>query len=216
MNKKPYRLIIISAGDFAREVADMARSIPESDRDWSLAGFLDDRKNVLDAYPGEGPILGGCLDYVIQENDRFLCAIGDPSAKLRYAKMIEDRGGKFMNLISPLARIGSRTTIGQGCIICAGVEVTVDVLIGNHVTLLGYSVIGHDARVGAGCVLSAHTLVAGHAVLEEGVLMGGCSVVLPRAHVGAYAIIGAGSIALRKVRPRTTIYGNPPKEIFSR
>ncbi len=50
-------------------------------------------------------------------------------------------------------------------------------------------------------------------LLDEGVLLGSHAVVLPGVTVGAYAVVGAGSIVLRKVRPGSTVFGSPARQV---
>ena len=159
MKNKNKRLIVISAGDYAREVAWMAGTTPKNCRDWVFAGFLDGRRQKLDKYPGSGPILGNPESYEIQENDRFICAIGSINDLRKYAELIEKRGGLFANVIHPSALIGERTKIGVGCIVWPNATITTDVTIGSHVSIHPNVVVSHDAVIGSFSILSAGSFV---------------------------------------------------------
>ena len=183
MKNKTKRLIVISAGDYAREVAWMAGTIPENCRDWVFAGFLDGRRRILDKYPGAGPILGNPESYEIKENDRFVCAIGSIDDLRKYAELIEKRGGFFVNVIHQSALIGERTKIGVGCIVWPNATITTDVTIGSHVSVHPNVVVSHDAVIGSFSILSAGSFVGGHAKLAEEVFLKHGAVVPSRTDV---------------------------------
>ena len=191
----------------------MARSIPASNRDWDIAGFLDDRKNILDSYDGEGPILGDVETYNIQSIDRFVCAIGYTEPRLRYASALEARGAIFTNIIHPGAFIGDRTKIGTGCIVWPFVVITTDITIGDHVSIMPQTVIGHNARIGDGSILSSFSFVGGHAEIGRGAFLAPHASVVPKKKVGDFATIGIGSVSLRDVPPKNTVFGLPATQI---
>jgi len=76
------------------------------------------------------------------------------------------------------------------------------------------STIGHDATIGSYSTLSCHVDVTGWAKVGESVFLGSHASVLPRAKIGAMARVGAGSVVLRAVRPGTTVFGVPAKQII--
>lgn len=91
---------------------------------------------------------------------------------------------------------------------------TVDIAIGDFVTINAYSSCGHDAVLEDGCTLSGHCDVTGHAHLEQGVFLGSHAAVMPGVHVGEFATVAAGSVAFRNVKARQTVIGVPAKAIF--
>jgi len=207
------RLLIIGAGGFGREVLHWALDVLPQNRNWEVCGFLDANPAVLDAYNCGFPILGDPLNYSLQDGDQFICAIGNPSHKLRVCRSLKERGAQFITLIHPAAIICSNCTIGVGCVFCPGAVVTTDVEIGDFVMMNLQSTIGHDAIVADGCTLSPHADVNGFASLGEGVFLGSHAVVLPGAKIGDYAIVGAGSVVLKRVKAGATVMGVPAKQI---
>lgn len=210
---KMKRLLIIGAGGFGREVLQWASDIPEHKRDWAVEGFLDANPSALDSFDCGFSVSGDPFDYVPKEDDLFVCAIGNPAAKLRLCSSLKKRGAIFITLIHPTAIIGDRCSIGEGCIFCPGTIVTVDVVISDFVTVNVKSTIGHNAVIGTGCTLSGSVDITGYATLGEGVFLGSHAVVLPGAKIGDYAIIGAGSVVLKKVKPGATVMGVPAIQI---
>lgn len=206
-------LIIINAGKFGREVLSWAIDTIRHGEQWRVKGFLDDRQNELDGFACGAPILGSASTYQPEYDDVFLAAIGEPAQKYRYCQPLLKKGASFTNLIHPLACVGPRVELGQGVIIPPFCNLTCDMRIGSFVTLGVFSGIGHDVQVGDWSQINGHCSINGNALLEEGVFLGAHSCILPGACVGSWAYVGAGSVVLRRVKPRTKVFGNPAQKI---
>lgn len=206
-------LVIIGAGNFAREVVAWAEDINKTNRNWEIKGLLDDNMNVLDGYHLKYPILSTISEYVPQPYDVFVCSIGNPELKLDICNRFVSMGAEFINIIHPTAIIGPNCNIGNGIIMCPYSVITTNVTLGNFVTINVHSTIGHDAKVEDGCTLSGHCDVTGFAHLKKGVFMGTGARVLPKARVEEFATIGAGSVVLKKVHSGRTVFGVPAKYI---
>jgi sugar O-acyltransferase (sialic acid O-acetyltransferase NeuD family) len=207
------RLIIICAGEYGREVLNIALKLPERGRRWKIAGFLDNRADILKGYSYRVPLLSSVEEYVPKKNDLFVCAIGDPQAKRKYCSLVLSKGGQFTNLIHPTCLLGSNVVLGKGVILGPYSWLNCDVKLGDFVTITGFGGCAHDCQVGDWSQISGHCGINGNAVLEEGVFLGSHVCVLPRARVGAWSYVGAGSVVLRRVAPGAKVFGNPAVEI---
>ena len=212
------RLILLGAGDFAREViwliSEMAAPLA-----WKLAGLLDDRPEqttaILRSKGFTQPVLGNICDYIPKPKDYFVCTIGNPRSKLAVTKRITAQGGEFVNLIHPTAAIGPGCTLGSGIIICRNAVINANATIADHVHVNVATTCGHDSVIGEGSTLSGHCDVTGHAILERGVFLGSHASVTPGVRVGEFAVVGAGSVAFRNVPGGQTILGVPGKLLLS-
>lgn len=208
------RLLIIGAGGFGREVLNWARDVQaSSDVDWDVAGFLDSNQQALDGFDIDVPVLGDSQTWEPKPGDRFICAVGEPSIRLKICRELQSRGAEFITLIHPTASIGARCRIGIGCIVCPGAIVTADATIGDFVALNVRSCVAHDAQVGDGCTINNFCDITGNVQLGEGVFLGSHVSVTPSARIGDYARVGAGSVVVRPVRAHSTVMGPTAKRL---
>jgi len=202
-------LVIVNAGKFGREMFTWAVQAIAQGAPWQIKGFLDDRVHVLDGFHYEAPILGDVVSYRIEEDDVFIGAIGEPRDRRKYCSPIVERGGRFINLIHPLANIGKNVQLGTGIVMAPFSSVTCDVKIGNHVSIGALSNVGHDTTVGDWCQISSHCGINGKASLGEGAYLGSHACIIPGVKVGAWALVGAGSVVLKDIPPGVKVFGNP-------
>lgn len=207
-------LIIIGARGFGREIYNVATQTKEYNTKWIIGGFLDNKEDALDGFKGYPPILSSVEDYEVQENDLFICALGDIKYKKKYVSLILGKGGKFTNIIHPTSIININVKLGIGIIICPFTYISNDVTIGNFTTIQTHSAIGHDVQIGDYCQINALTFLGGFAEIEEGVTLNPGSGVVPRGNIGENTVVGINSTVLKNTKPNSTVYGNPAKEIL--
>ena len=104
-----FDVIILGAGGTGREVAEMFNEVFDTEN-FRLKGFLSDYDTGVET-------IGTIKDYQVQENDRFILAIGDVTGRRKVAENILSRGGKFIKFIHPLAKVMNSAKIGEGVII---------------------------------------------------------------------------------------------------
>ncbi|TNE49457.1 MAG: acetyltransferase [Deltaproteobacteria bacterium] len=207
-------LYIVGAGGLGREVLSWALDIQRrSQPDWRLAGFLDQNKDALTDFSLPVGVVGDPGSFVPSPNDVLVCAVGDPTVKLKLCDDLEERGARFVSLVHPTVVMGMNCTVGEGSILCPNVVLTTNVSVGKHVLVNVSATLGHDVTVGEGCTINSHCDITGHAVLERGVFLGSRASILPKARVGEFAKVGAGSVVLKKVVPHTTVFGIPARKI---
>lgn len=203
-------VIIVGAGGFGREVYRWANdSLPAAQ--YQTKGFLSHRPEELDGFDLDARILGDDTSYAIQENDRFLLAIGDIESKKRIVERMKARDCRFISLIHPSAIVTSSAKIGEGVIICPFALVSDHVVLGDFVMMNFYSSCGHDAKVGKYGILSPYASVNGFATIEDQVFLGTHATITGYRKVGQGAKISANSVAMEDVPARAFVFGVPGK-----
>lgn len=206
-------LVIICAGGLGRDVFTWAVQSIAAGAPWRIKGFLDARADALDGYKYGCKVIGDIDGYEIEEDDVFVSAIGDPKVKVKCCSPIIEKGGRFINLIHPLANVGGNVQLRTGIVVAPFSSLTSDVRIGDHVSIGALSNVGHDTVIGHWCQISSFCGINGHAVLGEGVFLGSHACIIPQIRVGAWAFVGAGSVVVRDVPPHVKVFGNPATAI---
>ncbi|MDY4285690.1 NeuD/PglB/VioB family sugar acetyltransferase [Xanthomonas sp. LF06-19] len=210
----PQHVLIVGAGGFGRGIAAMAcNDDPGYGQAWDIKGFLDSRSAL-----GAGlrwPLLGDPDTYQPVPGDLFVCALGDPAARRRYSQPLLARGADFM-VLRPRLREASDTPIGRGSLFEVGVSIGADSRIGEFVTILATTIVGHDVVIGDYVQIGNFVFVGGGARIGHDVVIHPHSTVLPGIAIGDGAVIGAGSVVVKDVPPNVTVAGNPARTIFSR
>lgn len=206
-------LLIIGAGGCGREVLQWAKDINSVERKWNIKGFLNDIENALDNVNCDCKIISSIKDYVIEEDDEFVCAIGDSHARKVLTQMMQEKGAKFTNIIHPTAVVADTAELGEGVVLYPFSIISDNAHIGDGTIVNMYSSIAHDSKVGEYCTISAHCDVTGKCVLGDEVFMGTSSNVIPTIKVGNNVYICAGSTVMTKVRDNSKVMGIPAKKL---
>lgn len=207
-------LIIVGARGWGREVYAEAIKMRGYQQDFEVIGFLDSKADALEGLKGEyPPILGSPEDYIIQSNDVFFIAMGEPKWRRHYAEIIENKGGKFMSIISSVAFVNETAIIGDGSFISGWSCVSDNVVIGKHVVIHVFSDIGHDACIGDYSTIEAYSFLGGYAKMGKGSVMHVRSTLIRKKCIGNAVDVGANSVVIRNVPDNTHVFGNPAKKI---
>lgn len=209
-------IVIVGAGGLGREVYQWAKdAFPRTQ--YRVKGFLSNRPEDLDGFEQEERILSDDLSYAVQEDDRFLFAIGDIEVKKRIVVRMKARSAQFLTLIHPTAVVAGSAHIGEGVIVCPFALVSDHVVLGDFVLMNFYSSCGHDAKVGKYGIFSPYATANGFVTIEDEVCLGTHATVAAHRRIGVGAKISANSVAMQDVPARAFVYGVPGKTkmIFS-
>ncbi|MCD9577188.1 sialic acid O-acetyltransferase [Flavobacterium soyae] len=206
-------LVIIGARGYGREVCGLARQCSGYNTEYTIKGFLDDKLDALDGFENYPAIISSVENYEIQDNDVFVCALGDLQWKKHYVEIILSKGGQFINLIHPTVVFTSNVKLGNGIIIFMYSNISNDCVLDDFVTIQGFVAIGHDSKIGKWCHINAYSFTGGYAVLEEEVCLNTRSTVLPNIIVRKGATVGAASLVIKNVKENTTVFGVPAKKM---
>lgn len=205
-------LVIAGAGEFGRELYWTIQDSRGFGEEFDIKGYVDDA-DPAECTRLQVPLLGTTENYVIQEDDVFTCAIGNPNSREMVVKHLLNRGATFIDIIHRTAIIHGSVEHGIGLVACQFTTIGDSSQIGNFVVLNGFSALGHDCIVGDYTCIMSHCDITGHTRIGRKVFISGGVGTVPNAKIGDGAYVGAGSVVLRKVNPGAKVFGNPAVEI---
>ena len=205
------KLILLGAGAAGGEILSWLNDVPEKDRDWELGGFLDDSLSESE----EGTVLGKISDHVVSPENVYLCTIGKGTVRLKICRALVQQKAQFISFIHPTVRLDPSAKVGAGCIIAPFAYIGPRAELGDFCLVNVQSSIGHHVRLAAGCTLNSHVDLTGYVIADEAATFGSHACVLQNIHIGAESVGGAGSLAVRDVRPGTTVFGLPARRLPS-
>lgn len=205
------KIVLIGAGGFGREVAQMIEGLNRQEKRYELLGFLDDgaqfsRESLINGYRWLGP-----SSWILEHKDDIVCTctIGLASTKARIQRELMAQGVQFETIMATTAGVARFSEIGAGCVLYWNVGVSVNCRIGDGVLLNDGVKLGHDVTVGDYTAIMPGTSISGSCVIGEEVNIGGHAFVIPGRKVGNKARIAAGSVVFTNVKAGTTVLGNP-------
>lgn len=147
----------------------------------------------------------------------FVLAVpGSPTSfKIRH-KIISGLGindDRFATIIHPTSSISPLARIGKNVLIMAGVVITSNAIIKDHVCILPNTVIHHDSSIGSYCMLGSNISVAGSVDIGDNCYIGSGSSIINNIEVGHRCLIGMGSNVIKSVPDESKIAGNPARQL---
>lgn len=205
-------IIIVGAGGFGRELLQWIKDINKTGYKWKIKGFIDDNPNALDNYKCDYKVIGKISDWQPKGGEVFACAIANPKIKEKVVNMLKAKGAIFERIIHPTAIISEFTDIGEGFVAYPNSGISVNVTIGDFVTLLS-SGVGHDVTIGDYTTISSYSDITGGVIIGKKVFLGSHVTIVPKRKIGDDAYIGVGSVVVTNIKENTKVMGNPAKRI---
>jgi sugar O-acyltransferase (sialic acid O-acetyltransferase NeuD family) len=208
-------LVVVGAGGFGREVLDVVEAINRgaSPPLFDLLGVLDARPsdlNLTRLSEREVEYLGSESDWLASGNAAsYIIAIGAPRARASVQAAFLKAGLSAATLVHPDAVLGSQVTVGEGSVICGGVQISTNVTLGHHVHVNPNATIGHDAVLADFVSVNPGATVSGEVNIGALSLVGAGSVILQGLSVGESAVVGASACVVRDVPAGRTVMGVP-------
>lgn len=205
------QLIIVGAGGMGRSVYCIATGSIGYGTEFEIKGFVDDDLHSMDGFESYPPMLNTIDGYQICEDDVFVCSVGNTKTKKMICEKLKARGAKFQTLIHKTAIVRQNAVIGDGCIIADYASVGADCTIGENTLVQTFSIAAHDCIIGNYVRIDTHATCVGGVIIEDTATIHTTAVVSHKVVVGEGAIVAACSFVIKKVKPNTTVYGNPAK-----
>jgi sugar O-acyltransferase (sialic acid O-acetyltransferase NeuD family) len=202
-------IYIYGAGGLGREVLAMLRMLEE----WEPMGFIDDNIPTQKTLKGL-PILAGVGDLHDLALAAIVIAVGDPMAREKIGLRLP-KDVLCPVIKHPTAQLVDEHSIkiGKGCILCAGVVLTTDISLGDHVLVNLNTTIGHDSSVGSYSAIMPSVNIAGSVTVGECVLLGSGSNIRNGVQIGNKSKVGMGAVVIKNVQEGDTVVGVPAKPV---
>lgn len=206
-------VVVLGASGFGREALDVLVAMAAAGAEVQIAGVVDDNPTALNLQRlAERGIryLGTTRELMADPRGRYVVVgVGSPSARQRLAEGCEGAGLRPFTAIHPAATLGTRCQVGPGVVVCAGVQVSTNVLLGRHVHLNPAAVVGHDSVLGDFVSVNPSATVSGEVTIGDRTLIGAAAVVLQNLSVGTDTVVGAAALVTKDVPSGVTVTGIP-------
>lgn len=202
-------LLIVGAGAYASEVANLARENPHVEP----VAFLDTR-----LAEGSGtdidslPVLSLAGAAALNPRPLALCALGT-TLRGEVIALVKGLGFSFATLVHPSAQVPASVNLATGVMVGPGVIVGHATSIGAHVIVNRGVLIGHHTRIGALSILSPGANVAGRVDIGERTYIGMGAVVIDGICIGSGSVVGSGAVVVRNLGDRVQAVGVPAKVV---
>ena len=211
-------IVIFGSGGFAKEVLWLIAENNKIRPEWNVLGFIDSN------FPESQKDIHG---YQIIGNDQWLLdyegeinvviGIGNSETRAKIVQKLEHRNNiKFPSLISHGAILSDSVTIGKGCILCTNSIISVDISLGDFVTINLDCTVGHDDILEDFVTLYPSVNVSGSVRIGSQTEIGTGSQIIQGLTIGQNSIVGAGSVVIRDIPDHSVAVGNPAKVIKQR
>lgn len=208
------KIAVIGAGGFGREVQMLIEQINAIRPVYEIIGFYDDGKVKGEIINGL-LVLGKVEDInKIEQPLSIALGIGAPAVKKKIIKKISNPLISFPNLIHPSVQIGfPYVTLGKGNVLCGNNILTVNIDLGDFVTLNLGCTVGHDTRIGDYSAFMPGCDIAGEVVIQPLVYGGLGTKIINLTNVGTNVTLGAGAVVTKDIPDNSLAVGIPAKVI---
>jgi sugar O-acyltransferase (sialic acid O-acetyltransferase NeuD family) len=146
---------------------------------------------------------------------KVLAVPGSPASFPRRAELIESLAiprERLATVVHPNALVSRHASIGLNVLLMAGVVVTANAVIEDHVVILPNAVVHHDSRIGAYTMMGSGVLVAGFVDIGEKCYIGSGSRFRNNLAIASGTLVGLGSTVVRAIEETGGVWaGNPAR-----
>ena len=206
-------LVVYGAGGMGRELMWQLND-PASEK-FNILGFIDDdpekQGKIINGYP-----VVGDTDWLLKISHEIcvVVAVGNPAVRRSVVEKLKLNSNiLFPNIIAPDVKISEFVRLGEGCIICYGNIITVNIEIGDFFISNRCCTVGHDCIIGDYVTLNPMASISGNVTVESCVDIGTGANIIQGKTIGTNTVIGAGAVVVRDIPSGSTAVGVPAKAI---
>jgi len=148
------------------------------------------------------------------QDTQYIVCLGDISERRKVYETFSTQTKRPSTTgVHPNAWVSPNAKMGFGNLLSASVAVHANASVGDMNHFHSGSSVEPDAHIGNYCTFSPGVRIGAKCIIEDEVFIGTGAVIYPGVKVGKGALIGAGSVVLKEVKARQTVFGNPAKEV---
>lgn len=208
-------LIVVGIGGFGREAVSVALACQRAGTlPYDSIAAVDDNptaENLARLERMGVPFRGSSEEGLLGADSHFVVGVGAPVTRARIVEKLDTYGLEAATLIHPTAVVGEDCRVGAGTIICAGVQVTVNVELGQHVHLNLSCTVGHDSRLNDFVSVNPGAAISGDVEIGARTLVGVGAVILQGLHIGVDTVVGGAACVVKNVPDGVTVKGIPAR-----
>jgi sugar O-acyltransferase (sialic acid O-acetyltransferase NeuD family) len=201
------KLIILGARTFAQDIADVVSECEGFD----LVGFAvnmerEQCESTLDGLP-----IYWVDDLAAMASDHWAVCALFTTRRSMFTRQVDEIGMRFATVVHPTARVSTKATLGDGCVVNVGAMIAAHTVIGRHVIANRGVMIGHHVSIGDHVSFGPGANIGGKAVIGPSTYIGMGAVVLDGTHIGSNCLIGAGSVVTKDLPDNVQAMGVPAR-----
>jgi sugar O-acyltransferase (sialic acid O-acetyltransferase NeuD family) len=205
-------LMLVGAGGLAREALSLASALGH----FGTVCAVDDDPGLWGRRIGTAPVIGG-LDLAPEyEGHHLVVCAGRGSVRRALVERLLALGvdrERFVRLVHPAVEVPDSCSVGAGSILLAGVVLTADVRVGEHVVVMPNATLTHDDVLDDYATVCAGVALGGGVRVGAGAYLGMNAAVRENLVVGRDATLGMGSVLLRDLPENQTWVGAPARPL---
>ena len=206
-------MVIIGAKGHATEILDICALLGMTD---DLSFFDDYSLDPPHGPIGAYPVLRSfeALEAAFRKDPRFVLGLGNPLLRFKLYERCVQAGGRMESVFSPRSYVSSLDTrLGTGLNVMHQVTIQPKVTIGDGCLINAGVLIHHDTCIDRFCEIGPGAVLTGNVSVGEFTMIGAGAIVLPNVRIGKNVRVGAGAVVVKDIIDNLTVKGNPSHKI---
>ncbi len=184
------QIVIVGAGALASDLYTYIIQFEVSEN-LTIKGVIVDNENDYKKSIITEKYLGTLNNYVIEDDDLLLIAIGENPGRAKIIDFFKEQGARFYTFVHPTSIIHPSSSIKEGAIIGPFSIIGSNAVIEENVFINKFCNIGHNSIIGKGSIMYPYAMVGGGTKIGENVLLYTRCTISPNVNIGNNCVVSA-------------------------